>query len=103
MPVAYDANAAYSASRGDAKAITPKRGPPSWAADAKRTLPNAVTLDVDGVGHNTTGVACVRSLMADFVKGTARAGDPALAGRLDACAHALKRPAFFTSYAGPEP
>src|SRR6202453_2764745 len=33
MPVAYDANAAYSASRGDAKAMTPKRvrppGPPT--------------------------------------------------------------------------
>jgi pimeloyl-ACP methyl ester carboxylesterase len=77
--------------------------PPSWAADAKKTLPNAITLDVDGTGHNTTGVACVRGLMADFVAGSARAGDPALAARLDACAHAQKRPAFFTSYAGPTP
>jgi pimeloyl-ACP methyl ester carboxylesterase len=80
--------------------------PPSWAADAKKTLPGAVSLDVDGVGHNTTGVACVRSLMADFVKKGARLADrdpAALPARLDACAHGLKRPAFFTSYAGPEP
>jgi pimeloyl-ACP methyl ester carboxylesterase len=77
--------------------------PPSWAADAKKTLPGAVSLDVDGVGHNTTGVACVRSLMADFVKKGARFAEPSLAGRLDTCAHAMKRPAFFTSFAGPEP
>jgi pimeloyl-ACP methyl ester carboxylesterase len=77
--------------------------PPSWAKDAKKTLPNAIVLDVDGVAHNTTGVACVRKLMADFVKAGARFRELPL-DELDAsCAHALKRPAFFTSYAGPEP
>ena len=77
--------------------------PPSWAREAAKTLPNAIALDVDGVGHNTTGVGCVRRLMADFIKKGKDARDPELDASLASCAHALKRPAFFTSYAGPEP
>lgn len=77
--------------------------PPSWAADAKKTLPNSISLDVDGVGHNTTGVGCVRKLMADFIKAGPRFREIDLSGLDAGCAHALKRPAFFTSFAGPEP
>ncbi len=77
--------------------------PPSWAADAKKTLPNAFALDVDGVGHNTTGVGCVRRLLADFIEKGERFRELPLAEIEDKCGHALKRPAFFTSYAGPEP
>lgn len=77
--------------------------PPSWAAEAKKTLPNALALDVDGVGHNTTGLGCVRKLMADFIQKGARFRELDLPALDAECAHALRRPAFFTSYAGTEP
>jgi pimeloyl-ACP methyl ester carboxylesterase len=80
--------------------------PPSWAEDAKKTLSKSLSLTVNGVGHNTTGVGCVRKLLGDFVKLAPELGKHAEldAAELDkSCGKILKRPAFFTSYAGPEP
>ncbi len=71
--------------------------PPSWAEDAKQTLPNSLHLTVPGVGHGAWTVGCVRSLMADFVaRGSVQGLEPR-------CGKDFQRPPFFTSFAGPIP
>jgi pimeloyl-ACP methyl ester carboxylesterase len=71
--------------------------PPSWGEEAKRTLPNSLHVVVPGVGHNTMGLGCIQSLMADFVK------QGRLEGLKSPCGAELTRPPFFTSFAGPVP
>ncbi|QRK10135.1 alpha/beta fold hydrolase [Archangium violaceum] len=71
--------------------------PPSWAEDAKRTLSNSLHVVLPGVGHGTSAIGCARSLMADFVtRGSVEGLEPK-------CGEGLKRPPFFTSFAGPVP
>jgi pimeloyl-ACP methyl ester carboxylesterase len=71
--------------------------PPSWAEDAKQTLSRSLHVVVPGVGHNTFGVGCVRTLMADFLaKG-------AVEGLKPTCGEGLARPPFITSFAGSVP
>jgi pimeloyl-ACP methyl ester carboxylesterase len=71
--------------------------PPTWGEEAKKTLSNSRHVVVPGVGHNTTGLGCIQSLMADFVK------QGSLEGLKLACGPELTRPPFFTSFAGPVP
>ncbi|XXF78771.1 alpha/beta hydrolase [Myxococcaceae bacterium GXIMD 01537] len=71
--------------------------PPSWAEDAKRTLSRSLHVVVPGVGHNTLGIGCVRTLMADFVT---RGG---VEGLSSTCGEGLARPPFITSFAGSVP
>ncbi|MFY0571851.1 alpha/beta hydrolase [Archangium lansingense] len=71
--------------------------PPSWAEDAKQTLTHSLHVTLPGVGHGTSSIGCARALMADFV---ARGSVEGLAPK---CGEGLKRPPFFTSFAGPVP
>jgi pimeloyl-ACP methyl ester carboxylesterase len=71
--------------------------PPSWGEEAKKTLSQSLHVVVPGVGHNTAGVGCIQSLMADFVK------QGSLEGLRSTCGPELTRPPFFTSFAGPVP
>ncbi len=71
--------------------------PPVWGEEAKKTLSNSLHVVVPGVGHNTSGLGCIQSLMADFVK------QGSLEGLKPACGPELTRPPFFTSFAGPVP
>lgn len=71
--------------------------PPSWAEDAMKTLSRSRHVVVPGVGHNTIGIGCVRTLMADFI---AR-GD--VEGLPTGCGEGLGRPPFITSFAGSVP
>jgi fermentation-respiration switch protein FrsA (DUF1100 family) len=73
--------------------------PPSWGEEAARHLPHSLHVTVPGVGHNTLGAGCVRSLMADFI---ARGSVTGLSPTCGADA-GLARPPFFTSFAGPTP
>ncbi|PTL83499.1 alpha/beta hydrolase [Vitiosangium sp. GDMCC 1.1324] len=71
--------------------------PPSWAEDAKRTLTHSLHVVLPGVGHGTSSIGCARALMADFVtRGSVE-------GLESKCGEGLKRPPFFTSFAGPVP
>jgi pimeloyl-ACP methyl ester carboxylesterase len=69
--------------------------PPSWAEEAKKTLPRSAHVVVPGVGHNTLGVACVRKLMQQVVE------QGSVEGLDTRCGQGMKRPPFFTSFAGP--
>jgi pimeloyl-ACP methyl ester carboxylesterase len=71
--------------------------PPTWGEEAKKTLSNSMHVVVPGVGHNTAGLGCVQSLMAEFVK------QGSLEGLKPSCGPELARPPFFTSFAGPVP
>src|SRR3954453_23430330 len=63
--------------------------PPSWAAEAAKTLPNSLQIVVPGVGHGATVVGCVPGLVARFLAaGSLAQLDPA-------CAQAQLRPPFF--------
>nr|WP_241758968.1 alpha/beta hydrolase [Pyxidicoccus parkwaysis] len=71
--------------------------PPAWAEEAKRTLHHALHVVVPGVGHNTVGADCARTLMNDLLtRGTVE-------GLTSSCGPNLTRPPFFTSFAGPVP
>jgi len=71
--------------------------PPSWAEEARRTLPNSVHLVLPGVGHGATPYGCVPKIVQRFLK----AGSVA---NLDtSCATKTKRPPFFLTFAGPSP
>jgi len=71
--------------------------PPSWADDAKKTLPNAVHVIVPGVGHGVSARGCVPRLIKNFYA----AGS---AAKLDAsCVQSNTRPPFFVTFAGPQP
>ncbi len=71
--------------------------PPSWAENAKQTLTRSLHVTLPGVGHGTSSIGCARALMADFVaRGSVEGLEPK-------CGEGLKRPPFFTSFAGPVP
>jgi pimeloyl-ACP methyl ester carboxylesterase len=68
--------------------------PPSWAEDAKKTLHHAASVVFTGTGHTAATSSCARRIAADFVERGSEAG-------LDtACAAQIRRPRFFTSFAG---
>ncbi len=71
--------------------------PPAWAEEAKRTLSNSLHVVVPGVGHNTIGADCARTLMLDLLT------QGSVEGLSSACGTTLSRPPFFTSFAGPVP
>ncbi|HEX8538950.1 MAG TPA: alpha/beta hydrolase, partial [Cystobacter sp.] len=71
--------------------------PPSWADDAKKTLTRSLHVALPGVGHGTSSIGCARALMADFVN------RGSVEGLESKCGEGLKRPPFFTSFAGPVP
>jgi pimeloyl-ACP methyl ester carboxylesterase len=71
--------------------------PPAWAEEAKRTLSRGLHVVVPGVGHNTLGADCARSLMHDLLE------RGSVEGLTPACGPGLTRPPFFTSFAGPVP
>ncbi|WP_083892264.1 alpha/beta hydrolase [Corallococcus coralloides] len=71
--------------------------PPPWGEEAKRTLTHSLHVVVPGLGHNTVGADCARTLMADVLtRGSVE-------GLTPDCGAGLKRPPFFTSFAGPVP
>lgn len=71
--------------------------PPAWAEEAKRTLRHSLHVVVPGVGHNTVGADCARTLMHDLLtRGSVE-------GLTPSCGPSLTRPPFFTSFAGPVP
>ena len=69
--------------------------PPRWGEAIAQGLPNSHHIVVPGVGHGTSALGCVPSLIADFIRdGTAE--------NLDAeCVEKLHRPPFFVTNAGP--
>ena len=69
--------------------------PPRWGEAIAQGLPNSRHIVVPGVGHGTSALGCVPSLIADFIRdGTA--------ADLDAeCVEKLHRPPFFVTNAGP--
>ncbi len=71
--------------------------PPAWAEEAKRTLSRGLHVVVPGVGHNTLGADCARSLMAEVLE------RGSVEGLTPSCGANLTRPPFFTSFAGPVP
>jgi pimeloyl-ACP methyl ester carboxylesterase len=71
--------------------------PPSWAEDARQTLSRSLHVVVPGVGHNTFGIGCVRTLMADFL------AQGSVEGLKSTCGEGLARPPFITSFAGSVP
>lgn len=70
--------------------------PPSWGDHVAQYLPNSRHVIVPGAGHITLTRGCVPQIMATFF---ARAN---LDGLDTSCVAVLRRPPFFTSYAGPE-
>ena len=71
--------------------------PPRWADIARQTLTSSLHLIVPGVGHGATGEGCVPQLIAQFIdKASVQGLDPS-------CLLPLRRPPFFTSFAGPPP
>ena len=78
---------------GEADPVTP----PRWAEDAARTLTHATSVVVPGAGHGVSMIGCVPRLIHEFLKsGDGTAIDTS-------CVKQQRRPAFFTSYAGPPP
>ncbi|MBU8900258.1 alpha/beta hydrolase [Corallococcus sp. M34] len=71
--------------------------PPPWAEEAKRTLSHSLHVVVPGVGHNTVAAECARTLMSEVLS------RGSVDGLSPACGANLKRPPFFTSFAGPVP
>ena len=71
--------------------------PPSWAAEAAKTLPNSLQIVVPGVGHGATVAGCVPRLIAQFL------ADGSVKNLDGSCASAQSRPPFFVSFAGPSP
>jgi len=71
--------------------------PPSWAAEAAKTLPNSLQIVVPGVGHGATVSGCVPGLVARFL------ADGSVAHLDASCAQSQSRPPFFVSFAGPSP
>jgi pimeloyl-ACP methyl ester carboxylesterase len=71
--------------------------PPSWAEEARRTLPNSVHVVLPGIGHGATPYGCVPKIVQRFLN----AGTVA---NLDtSCATKTQRPPFFITFAGPSP
>lgn len=75
---------------GDLDPVTP----PSWAEDAKKTLPHGVTVVIPGTGHTAAVSACARKIATAFVSAGTEVG-------LDtSCSQKGLRPPFFTTFAG---
>ena len=71
--------------------------PPSFAEDAARTLPDALSVVIPGAGHGTSVRGCVPSIIEHFIEnGTTSALDTS-------CLEPLARAPFFVSFAGPSP
>jgi pimeloyl-ACP methyl ester carboxylesterase len=78
---------------GEADPVTP----PSWAAEAARTLPRARQLTLAGQGHGTLGRGCMPRVVAEFI-------DQGTVEKLDvACLERVKPQPFFLDLAGPTP
>jgi len=71
--------------------------PPSWAAEAAKTLPHSLQIVVPGVGHGATVAGCVPGVVARFL------AEGSVAHLDAACARSQSRPPFFVSFAGPSP
>ncbi len=75
---------------GDLDPVTP----PSWAADAKKTLHRSANVVFSGTGHTAAVSACARKIAATFLdRGTEVGLDTACSGK-------SPRPPFFTTFAG---
>lgn len=71
--------------------------PPEYAIDAAKTLSNSAEVIVPGVGHGATFHGCMPEVMEKFL-------DTLAPGKLDTtCVGSLRRPPFFTSFAGTAP
>ena len=71
--------------------------PPSWAEEAKKTLPNSVHAVAPGVGHGVTGVGCAPGIVAKFLE------TASVQGLDEQCLAKVTRPPVFVSFAGPKP
>ena len=71
--------------------------PPHWAETARATLPNSVSVVVPGVGHGASAEGCVPLLIAQVIE------KASVAGLDTGCLAPLRRPPFFTTFAGPPP
>lgn len=71
--------------------------PPSWAADAAKTLPHSLQIVVPGVGHGVTAQGCVPQLLAQFVL------KASVEGLDTSCLRSMGRPPFFVNVSGPTP
>jgi pimeloyl-ACP methyl ester carboxylesterase len=71
--------------------------PPSWAEEARKTLPRSLHVIMPGVGHGVSAHGCVPRLIARFLAAGTTAGlDPG-------CVAQSTRPPFFVTFAGPRP
>ena len=71
--------------------------PPVYAMEAAQTLSRSVQVIVPGVGHGATFHGCMPDVMERFL-------DKPLPEKLDtSCVATLRRPPFFTSFAGTAP
>jgi pimeloyl-ACP methyl ester carboxylesterase len=71
--------------------------PPRWGEDAAKTLTRSKHVVVPGVGHNTLGQACARSLVRDFIT------TGSVEGLANGCEQAPGAPSFLLDFAGPTP
>jgi pimeloyl-ACP methyl ester carboxylesterase len=78
---------------GDLDPVTP----PTWAAEAAKTLARSKHVIVSGTGHGVMATGCGMKMIRAFIRG----------GSLDAvddsCAATPERPPFFLTPAGPDP
>jgi len=78
---------------GDLDPVTP----PSWGEAVARHLTNGTHIIVPGTGHSVINTGCGARLVHDFItRGSAEGLDRG-------CLHALRRPPFFSTPAGPDP
>jgi pimeloyl-ACP methyl ester carboxylesterase len=68
--------------------------PPKYGWEAAATLSNSEHIVVNGVGHGSIVAGCMPDVIAQFIDDI----DPASIKA--SCSSSLRRPAFFTSYAG---
>lgn len=78
---------------GEADPVTP----PLYAEDVAAGLLNSRHLVLPGYAHGVISAGCMPRVVAEFI----RSGDPATPDTT--CLEELRPPAFFTSFAGPEP
>ena len=78
---------------GDIDPVTP----PIWGHAVAMHLPRALHLTAPGTGHGVAGTACGSRIIGQFLeRGTTDDLDTS-------CLHAIRRPGFFLTPAGPEP
>lgn len=71
--------------------------PPSWGESILPHLPNARHIVVPGTGHGAVATACGLRLVRQFI------ADGSVGGLDTGCLHAMRRPPFFLTPAGPDP